>query len=46
VQRRQANRRHQQTREGREDHRDRQRDYRQRQRARVNHLRFYHPLVE
>ena len=35
LQRRQANRRHQQTREGREDHRDRQRDYRQRQRARV-----------
>lgn len=35
LQRRQANRRHQQTPEGREDHRDRQRDYRQRQRARV-----------
>jgi len=35
LQRRQANRRHQQTREGREDHRDRQRDYRQRLRARV-----------
>lgn len=35
LQRRQANRRHQQTPEGREDHRDRQRDYRQRQRSRV-----------
>ena len=34
-QRRQANRRHQQTPWGRDDHRDRQRDYRQRQRARV-----------
>jgi hypothetical protein len=35
LQRRQANRRHQQSPEGREDHRDRQRDYRQRQRTRV-----------
>ena len=35
LQRRQANRRHQQTPWGREDHRDRQRDYRQRLRARV-----------
>jgi hypothetical protein len=35
LQRRQANRRHQQSPEGREDHRDRQRDYRQRLRARV-----------
>ena len=34
-QRREANRRHQQSPEGRLDHRDRQRDYRQRQRARV-----------
>lgn len=34
-QRRQANRRHQQTPEGRADHRDRQREYRQRQHARV-----------
>ena len=35
LQRRQANRRHQQTPWGRDDHRDRQRDYRQRRRARV-----------
>jgi len=35
LQRRQANRRHQQSPEGRLDHRDRQREYRQRQRARV-----------
>ena len=35
LQRRQANRRHQQSREGREDHRDRQREYRQRLKARV-----------
>ena len=35
LQRRQANRRHQQSPEGRQDHRDRQRDYRQRQRERV-----------
>jgi hypothetical protein len=35
LQRRQANRRHQQTPEGRDDHRDRQREYRQRQRTRV-----------
>jgi len=35
LQRRQANRRHQQSPEGRADHRDRQRDYRRRQRARV-----------
>ena len=34
-QRREANRRHQQSPEGRLDHRDRQRTYRQRQRARV-----------
>ena len=34
-QRREANRRHQQSPEGRLDHRDRQRDYRQRRRARV-----------
>jgi hypothetical protein len=35
LQRREANRRHQQTPEGRADHRDRQREYRQRRRARV-----------
>ena len=35
LQRREANRRHQQTPWGREDHRDRQREYRERQRARV-----------
>ena len=35
LQRRQANRRHQQSLEGRLDHRDRQRDYRQRLKARV-----------
>ena len=35
LQRRQANRRHQQSPEGRLDHRDRQREYRERQRARV-----------
>ncbi len=35
LQRREANRRHQQTSWGREDHRDRQREYRERQRARV-----------
>ena len=34
-QRREANRRYQQTSWGREDHRDRQREYRERQRARV-----------
>ena len=33
LQRRQANRRHQQSPEGRDDHRDRQRDYRQRRKA-------------
>ena len=35
LQRREANRRHQRTPWGREDHRDRQREYRERQRARV-----------
>lgn len=35
LQRREANRRHQQSLEGRLDHRDRQRAYRQRRRARV-----------
>ena len=35
LQRREANRRHQQSPEGRLDHRDRQREYRKRQRARV-----------
>lgn len=35
LQRREANRRHQQSPEGRADHRDRQREYRGRQRARV-----------
>ena len=35
LQRRQANRRHQQSPEGRDDHRDRQREYRQRFQARV-----------
>lgn len=35
LQRREANRRHQQSPEGRADHRDRQREYRERQRARV-----------
>jgi len=35
LQRREANRRHQQTPWGRDDHRDRQREYRERQRARV-----------
>jgi hypothetical protein len=35
LQRREANRRHQQSPEGRADHRDRQREYRKRQRARV-----------
>jgi hypothetical protein len=35
LQRREANRRYQQSPEGREDHRDRQREYRKRQRARV-----------
>jgi hypothetical protein len=35
LQRREANRRHQQSPEGREDHRDRQREYRQRLKARV-----------
>jgi len=35
LQRHQANRRHQQTPWGRDDHRDRQRDYRQRRHARV-----------
>ena len=35
LQRREANRRHQRTPWGRDDHRDRQREYRERQRARV-----------
>ena len=35
LQRREANRRHQRTPWGREDHRDRQREYRERRRARV-----------
>jgi hypothetical protein len=45
LQLRQANRRHQQTREGRDDHRDRQREYRQRLKVRVTDQGFAAPSV-